>query len=222
MGSSPVCDYCNITFVAVTNTTYATRQYTDIPNPGVLDKDYLLLTYLWARNATGIGDPMTVPSGFTPLIDTLTAVAGGFTVNMRVYGKFAGTSEPSNYEFAQSDNLFNTQGILHVYRGVNLTNPLDTTPSVNGYTSNNGTTYTFSGITTATNHAMIVAIGHDWGDFANNLTPPAGMTERLDTSIVYTADAYQDTAGPTGDKTMGSNSSLSDPWSTVLLALRSS
>jgi hypothetical protein len=143
---------------------------------------------------------------------------GSFGVEMRIYGKLA-SSEGASWDFTHSS--CSSQGFALTYRGVHTGTQIDVTATTN---SGTGTTSTATGLTTVTNGAMVIFVGHDYGDTANNLTAPTGttptFTERIDTALTYAADGVMTTAGATGNKTMTSNSNSSNPWAAALIALR--
>jgi hypothetical protein len=208
----------NITFVAEAHTTYASgRTTTTVTKPtGTVDDDYVLLGVLTAAN----GDPPnpTPPAGFSLIAGPTSVTDGSFGVEMRIYGKLA-SSEGASWDFTHSS--CSSQGFALTYRGVHTGTQIDVTATTN---SGTGTTSTATGLTTVTNGAMVIFVGHDYGDTANNLTAPTGttptFTERIDTALTYAADGVMTTAGATGNKTMTSNSNSSNPWAAALIALR--
>ncbi len=203
----------DITFVAEAHTTYITRSNTSVTNPGVLLNDYILLHFLYG-GPTPVG--FTLPSGFSLIAGTTLVNAGGFYVESGIYAKRATASEPGSWDTISASQT-DTQADVTIWRGVDLTTPLDVAPASN---SGSGTTYTYNGVTTVTNRAMLVIFGHDWGDTNNNLTPPTGFTERTDLTISYGASKLQSSAGATGNFTMTNNSISADPWATFTIALR--
>lgn len=204
-----------ITFIAATNTTYASRTNTTVNAPtGLTNGDYVLVCIL-----TGGGTPpdAVAPSGWTQLTST-SAVSGGFTVKMKVYGKVA-SSEPTSWTWTH--NASSSQGFALAYRGVNTTTPMDVTPTTSNTTAS---TTTWTGVTTITNGAMIVAMEHDWGDNTIDTVVPTGttptFTERLDVVLSYACDGIMTTAGATGNKSHTNNSTGGDPSQGHLFALR--
>lgn len=211
--------YSGISFVSESHTTYASRSTTtSLTVPTLAANDYVLLVYL-AGQSSAPADPTSIPSGFSLLEGPVDVSSEFFHVSTWIYAKFATGSEPSTWDFGEPTTR-NTQAFAVVYRGVNQTTPLDATTVLNQSNGSNGTTYTYSSITTVSNNACVVVLGLDWGDTANDLTPPSGMTERVDTSIIYCADVTQPTAGASGDKTMTTNSTGGDPWFAATIALR--
>lgn len=217
-GTAPAAD---ISFVAASNTTYAGgRTTTTVTKPtGTADGDLILLGVL--TGASGEAPDPTPPGGFTLLTNFPSeATDGGFNLEMRIYRKIA-SSEGASWDFTHSS--CSTQGFALTYRNVDSTTPIDVNPSVNQGT---GSTATATGITPATDNAMIVYVAHDWGNAATSLTAPTGttptFTERLDVLLVYAADGLLTPAGATGDKTQTNHNTpaSSDAWGAALIALR--
>lgn len=198
-------------------TTYASRTNTTVTAPtGIQDGDYLL-----AQIVTGSGseapDP-TAPSGFSQIGSTVDQTgAGPFNVEHRCYGKRA-SGESGDYTWTHSSA--SSQASVSVFRGVD---PVTAEDQISTSNTGSGTTRTWTGLTTVTNGAMIVALGHDWGDTSNNLVPPTGMAECAENGIIcYVACEEVPTAGATGNRSHTCNSgSQSDRlFSARLVALR--
>lgn len=207
-----------ITHVASSNTTYANRSNTSVTKPtGTSDDDLIVLFFLNARSGS-YGPAPTAPSGFTALgsMPVQVGPSGNFYLQSWVYYKVA-SGEGASWTFTHA--AISTQALSVVYRGVDTTTPLDVTSTIN--TSTTSTTRTWTGLTTATAEAMLVALGQDWGDTANNLTPPTGFTERIEVNpLVYAADKIQTSAGATGNFSHTCNSASGEPRTGVLVALR--
>jgi hypothetical protein len=139
-----------------------------------------------------------------------------FNLEFRSYIKVA-ASESGNYTWTHSSA--SSQGALRCYRGVNTTTPQDATATQNTATNE---TRTATGLTTATNAAWIEFAGFDWADNSNNLSPPSGMTERLDVTLVYAATQEITVAGATGNKshTCNTGPGTGRPNGARLVALR--
>lgn len=203
------------TFVAASNTTYASRTNTTVTKPtGTVDNDLVVLFFLNGR-ASSYGPAPTPPPGFTLLSGT--QVNGwGFYVSTWIYYRVA-SSEGASWTFTHA--AITTQAFAVAYRGVDTTTPLDATATTN---TGGGTTRTWTGLTTATADAMLLALGHDFADTANNLTPPAGLTERIEVNpLVYAAEQVRATPGATGNFSHAvNNNSGESKWAAALLALR--
>jgi hypothetical protein len=165
-GEEPPAD--DIEFVAASNTTYASRTTTTVDKPtGTTDGDYILLG-IFIGTATEAVDP-TPPAGFTLLTGfPIDATDGSFNGETRIYGRVA-SSEGASWDFTHSSSA--SQGFALTYRNVNTGTPLDVNPTVNNGT---GSTATATGLTTATDGAMVVYVAHDWGSAATSLTAPTG------------------------------------------------
>lgn len=206
-----------IAFGSVSGTTYASRSSLVVTAPtGITNGDVLLAHILWAGNGTTI----TAPSGWTQVGSTITAIESGnvFYLNSGIFKKVA-ASESGNYTWTPSATVA-TQGKITRYTGANGTVNASSSNVANspGNTNDDAT-----GITTTVNGCMLVYEGFDWGDNTNNLTPPTGYTERLETNpLIYSADVVQSTAGATGTVTHVCNSSISNPRGAWLVALEPS
>ena len=217
-----------VTFVAAGSTTYSTKRYVTIAKPAAVQAgDYLLYLYVIGKvSSTELASPASVPSGFSLIAGGpgtgYTYDDGNFRVEIELYAKFAGSSEPASYEFDYGSSDVASQGLLLVYRGVDPTTPLDTGVQLRSVPRSSGTgaTHRFLSLTTVTANTMLVALGQDWGDNTANLTPPTGFTERVDLTLVYAADKVQAATGATGDFTMTNNSTNINPNQTIHLALR--
>lgn len=205
-----------VTFVSISSTTYASRTNTTVTAPtGIADDDFLLLTVLTAANPTA--PAATAPGGFTEIGSSIGVTSAGFNLVTRSFYKRA-SGESGNYTVTHAAG--SSQANIAVFRGVDWdTGPLDATQTQN---SGTGTTRVWTGLTTVTANAMVVAAGFDWGDTSNNLTPPSGMTEALDNAISYVAHELRSTAGATGGRSHASNSGALNPWGARLIALRPS
>jgi hypothetical protein len=208
-----------ITFVGYSNTTYASRTNTTISNTlsagSITNGDVMLIDLLTAAN-TEAPDPSTL-SGWTQVGTAIDITQGSFNLEHRTYIKVA-SSESGSYTWTHSSA--SSQGTLTVWRGVDNTTPQDATATQN---SGNSNTSTWTGLTTATNDAVIVATGADWGSASVNLSPPSGMTEIYDVApLIYAAYQTITAAGATGNKTHTNNSAInnSEPFTARLVALR--
>lgn len=199
-------------FVGVSALAYASRTNSDVPVPsGTTDNDYCLVT-----GFTGGGTPatLTAPGGFTLLAGPVSIGAGGFNATLSVWGKPA-SGEGSTWGFTHTIN--STEFVALTYRGVNLTTPIDVAPTT---AQGLGSTATWTGLTTVTDNALLVAVESDWGDNSNDCTPPTGYTERRDGIILYASDKEQASLGVSGSPSHTNNSNSGYPWAAILLALR--
>ncbi|NEI52715.1 hypothetical protein GR217_34415 [Rhizobium leguminosarum] len=203
----------SIAFGSISQTAYAVRTNTTVPAPaGIADGDLLIAHMIVSGNGTA----MTPPAGWTQIGSTATAIDAGstFFLNSRVYVKTA-AGESGDYTFLHSSG--SSQGTIARYTGANGV--------INTFSSNvqnfspGTTTRTATSITTTADGCMLLFVGLDWGDTTNDLTPPAGFTEREDVLLSYWADEVQATAGATGDVSHTCNSSVLDPRLAWLIAL---
>lgn len=203
---------------SLSNTTYALRTNTTITAPtGIANDDLLLLLFITAENVEA-PDP-TPPAGFTILPGAwpIDVTGGVFNVEFRAYHKIA-SGETGDYTVTHVDTR--SQGVMMRISGVDTTTPFSPNPTLNSGTADDTTA---SGLTTTVNNVMIVLAAFDWGDTANDLTPPTGttptFTEHLDVPLTYVAAGVLATAGATGDKTMANNSTGVNPWGAALIAI---
>lgn len=209
-----------VAYRSIANTTYAARTNTTVTKPtGTANADILVGWIVTALSGEA-PDP-TPPSGFSLVSEgtfPIDNATGGFNLELRVYSKPAGESEPANYTFTHSN--CSSQGGLVAISGAGAE------PTIR-CTTNKGseTTTTFLGLTTKVAESLILLIAHDWADKSNNLTAPTGstptFTERLDTTLSYVASGVLAAAGATGNKTMtnNNNASGSSLWGTVMVAI---
>jgi len=206
------------TFRSLANTSYAARTQTDITKPsGVTTNDIMIAFIVLARAGSAPTNP-TPPSGFTQ-IGTFTSVvdSGSFNGKCGLFWKRATGSEPATYTFTQ-DVSYSTQGLVMAYSGCTTSgSPVDVFAQTSGNSTGAGPTLTATGVTTTQANDMLVWAGHNW-DGSGALTPPTGMTERLD-SLAYAADQVIATASATGTRTQ-TQASSSNPFSVFLIALK--
>lgn len=91
-------------------------------------------------------------------------------------------------------SLFRSGQIL-AYRGASGVD----VHSLTAQTSNASTTLRGTSVTTTVANATLVMIGCT-ANAESNVTPPSGMTERVDAVTQYSADVIQTAAGSTGNK----------------------
>lgn len=210
-------------FETLANTTYASRTNTTVSAPaGVADGDVLLGVIITALSAgpPDAPDP-TFPSGFVSMPGAATMLfteIGGFQLEMRVVYKVA-SGEPGTYTFTHA--AANSQAVMMRFSAVDTTTPVDVNSTGD---TGSASTSTVPSLTTVTDGAMVVWVGYDWADNANNLTPPAGttptFTERLDLVLTYVATGVLATAGATGARSMTNNASGAGGWGATMVALR--
>ena len=134
---------------------------------------------------------------------------GAFAGILRGWWKRA-ASEAGDYTFTHSAARA-THGYMACYSGANTTTAID--PAATALSGKGGDAInTATGLTTTADNTMLVFAGSDWGDTANDLTPPTGFDERLDVApLVYLADDIQAAIGASGNKTMTCNSVSGNP-----------
>jgi hypothetical protein len=206
--------------ISGSNTTYAARVNTTVTAPpGIANGDVMIAEIQFGRSGGTYPTDLTAPGGWSQIGSPGSLTDTFFSSRLHTFIKVA-SGESGSYTWTHASAT--SQGQIQVYRGVDTTTPQDATSTING--GGEGPTRTWTGLTTLTNNAWIVAHGVDWGDTSNNLTPPSGMTERLDTVVAYAADEALPTAGATGNRSHTCNAASSaageHPWSARLVALR--
>jgi hypothetical protein len=189
-----------ITWVSSSNTTYASRTNTTVTAPASIADNDVMIAYIITAAASEAPNP-TAPAGWTE-IDAAIDVSdtSAFNLEARTYIKVA-SGESGDYTWTHSSA--SSQGAIAVFRGVDTTTPQDATSTAANQQSS---TRTWTGLTTATNAAWLVAFGSDWADFSAALTPPTGMTERIEVNpLIYLATEEIATAGATGNRSHTSN-----------------
>lgn len=195
-----------------TNTTYANRTNTPLTLPsGVQAGDILKVTIFCGRAGA---TPFTPTNANYTTWGTPTNISdGSFQGNTNIFWRRATASEsdPTFNHSAQS-----TQGLIQRLTGCIASG----TPF--GATSNNtantpgGITATGTSITTSVANAWLCFDAIDWSA-PQNLTPPTGMTEQLD-STIYSATELIAVAGATGSRVL-TLTGITDPWSVRMTEL---
>lgn len=198
-----------IAFGSASNTTYGSRTNTTVTAPtGIADGDVLV-----AQILTSAGVTVTAPAGWSQVGSAAVMTdAGAFTISSRVYTKTA-ASESGDYTWTHS--TASSQGLILRYTGAGAVDAFSSNPTTPADNINTGLS-----ITTTVTDCMLLFVGNDWSDFAGDLTPPTGMTERIDVNpLIYAADQLLTSAGATGNRTMSCNSNVNAPRNAWMIAL---
>lgn len=210
-------------FQTISNTTYASRTNTTVTAPsGIQDGDILFYAHFAASTGTGT-KTVTAPTGFGAVDGgtwPLNINDGSFGASIRVWYKIA-SGESGNYTATHAS--LNTQGVMWRVSGGDSAAPKANT---NSGTSGSAADSTALSLTTLNNGALVIVVGWDWADTANNLTGPSGttptFTERLDTTLTGVWSGNLATAGATGNKTFANNTSdgvSQNPWATTMIVV---
>lgn len=160
------------------------------------------------------------PSGYTIVGTYTTGTADGEAKEV-VYRRTA-TGADVNPHITVSFGTYGYSAVLGVYRGVDPTQPIET--SSVGTTSGGLTVITPSITTTVPNDRLVVLSGETHSNSTPSWTPPAGMTERTShsqpTAAAELADAAQPTPGGTGSKTSSLSGTTSANIVSVLISLQ--
>lgn len=156
---------------------------------------------------------LTPPAGCTEIGTEIVDDSGGL-MNLRVFAKFAGGSEPSAYTFTVTSSSW--IGVeMCAFSGVNTTTPVPSTAiGVNGFT----TSVTFPGVTVANaNGAVVLLFSTPSG--SSPVTFPAGYTERFPASRwPVWADRLNPPTGATGALSATASADGRGPTRTLYLA----
>lgn len=181
---------------SVANATAATTHTVTKPT-GVANDDVLLISM-----AADAARTITVPTGFTEIINQSNGSAGG---GVSITGAWAykvvtdAGSEPADYDFTLN-NSDQACGAIRRISGVNTADVVDVSDQSSGNTSG-GTGRSCPTVTTTNDDALVIrdcAAGDD-----RTFTFPAGTTQRFDLDPpdhvnLMGADESQVTAGATG------------------------
>jgi len=158
---------------------------------GVVSGDLLLATLEVDEDPA----PVSAPSGWTLLQDTVGAGGTGNAFHTQVWWKLAGSSEPSSYTWVVSGGPWVDIGLL-AYTNVNQSSPIDVSGGRDAGTTSTPTT---PAVTTSGSNEMVVAlfVNFDSGSW----TAGSGMTRRYNFDSNEAQDVLQAGAGSTGTKT---------------------
>lgn len=220
-----------VAFGTSSSVTEATAVNCTYTAPASIANGDLLMIWHIMFLAGGTPPTPTPPAGFSQVPGITWPInVAGFTaadhITCWLWYKIA-ASESGNYTVTHTSSV--RRGWMARITGANTTTPFAPNPTSNAGVAPTGNlpiTSTFLGLTTSVDSELIMAIGTDWNDSANNLTPPAGstptFTERVDIGGAYLATGLLSPAGATGNKTMTNNSGVNNPWATVLAAVQPS
>ena len=205
-----------IAYISGSSLTYgAGRTSTVVPAPAGIANGHTLLAWLFGGYGSATPPPATTPpAGWTKFGTDLQLVqgAGIFAGRIEMWWKRA-ASESGSYTWTHVTE--NTACFIDCFSGAKSSGvPLGAT-SVNSGTAIGSGQITATGlsITTTAANSWLLFHGIDWGDQSNNLSPPAGMTERADMVLLYGAGELRATAGATGDRSHLCNSvNNGSPW----------
>lgn len=199
-----------------TATSYASRSNASVSLSGVQDGDYVVACLQIETRTLGA---VTLPSGWTTIAQTADTGSSS-TFATHLVGRMWSTGDATTVTFTHAAQYCGA--FVIAYSGVDSSTPLDvTTATTTGSTSGAGQSATATGVTTATNNAMLVGIRCSWDGGA--ISPPSGWTERVDT-VLWAGEKTQTSAGATGSISIdpGNGAGAGKGWITHVLALRPS
>ena len=202
-----------ITYVGASSNSNRDGAPMYLNNPGVITGDVMLA----AIGVEGAFGNVTPPAGWT----AVTSVNAVSDYGQIVYRKTATAAEPAYYTFTHSSTVANLSGGIVAYRGVSTVTPIDASGSQANASSVN---VVAPSVTTTTGCARVVGLFSSFS--ASTMTPPAGMTERLDVVTsepawdinVSVADQIQNVPAATGTRTAAAT--VADVNIGALVALR--
>lgn len=136
---------------------------------GVVTDDYLFFV---VTVGAGAGNTITPPSGFT-LIQS--QPAGSFSSGIYIYGKVAGSSEPSTYTVNQTQNNAG-RAKMYAYRGGNTTSPINVS-SISGV-QGSVSTVALPNLTTIVAETVYIGVGFEYNGRTPVLSATGAMTDR--------------------------------------------
>lgn len=167
----------------------------------------------------GQNGSITNPSGWTQIDKG--AYANG-NINMATYYRVVDGTEGSSFTITASLNN-SCHGVITAFTGVDTTEVIDNAGAAHSANSaSSGTTITATGVTTATDNAMlVVSMLKSNAAASNNFSTISGMTESYDFGNIYNAVSMdygvQGAAGATGNKTSTISSAF---WAAHMVALK--
>ncbi|GAA1253586.1 phytase [Arthrobacter pascens] len=172
--------------------------------------DVLVASFTADKNPTA-----AVPAGWTAITNGLSIGSGARAF---AYYRVAGASDPATYTWTLSTAVKWGGGIT-AYTGVNTSTPLDSTVATAVNATFSATSIAVPSVTTTRNGALLIG-GFGFDSSSPAATPPAGWTERWETSggqVAQQADRTQPTAGSSGTATWTFSSAKAvAAWRTAL------
>jgi hypothetical protein len=168
----------------------------------------------------GSAATITAPAGWTQILRT----DNDTNLSLVSYYKIADASEPGSYTWS-IDHQTTAEGAITPYRGIDATNPIDTSAGNTSF----GTVATTTSVTTSSaNDEVVTLFAADIGKSNNAgayFTTPAGLTEKYDiTNTPFGPSTSQDeaiqaAAGSTGSQSSTISGGKSRNWATQTIAL---
>lgn len=203
-----------IVFHGAAGVAFASRGAVPIPRPaGVVAGDVEVAAVLVVGPAT-----VTAPAGWS-LVRT---DANGTLFRQLVYVHVAGSSERSTYRWVLSQTS-KVAGTLSAYAGVDAVSPI---AASSGLPNASSTSITATGVSSPAAGSVLVGFFGILTDLRNAISPPVGMTERIEVTpangkpkpALELAEAGLASSGATGDRS--ATASLPGPNIGQLLILR--
>lgn len=202
---------------SIANTATDLRTNTTISVPsGTANGDLLVLFCATANNhGSGGAAAMTVPAGFTQVGTDALCEAGAGSSDWQgrsIVAVRVASSEPSNYTVNHS-SCYSAGTIIRLTGSGTLSVDVSSQASS---ASGGSDPVTATSVTPTLSNDLLVFLGLNWNEGGS--TPPSGMTERLDNTLVYVATQALASSSATGTRSVTYGSSA--PWTAVLLAVK--
>ncbi len=203
---------------ATANTATGASSVT-INKPAGTTTNDVMIANVFVRGS-GTTPSVTPPAGWTLIYqDNLDGAVPAGLAAMASYYRVAGASEAANYTWTFDTSRL-AVAVISSYTGVNTSTPVD---ADNGQANAASTTITAPSVTTTVANTMLVG-GFGLLEGGQSISPPAGMTERVDISpagpnlTLEMSNELRAVAGATGQR--DATASFSDTSIGQLIALR--
>lgn len=177
----------------------------------IADGDVLLIWH-FEFNSGGYPTP-TPPTGFATVPSGSWPMFNSADYAQWLWYKVA-SGESGNYTVTHTSAV--TRGIVARITGANTTSPFAPNATQNG---GNGTTTTYTGLTTTVDQELILLFGSDDNDNSNTYAV-TGYTLQATTPGECLLTKTLTPAGATGSPTMTNNSNPGTPWFGVMVAMQ--
>lgn len=193
--------------------TYGTRTNSTLVAPASIANGDILVAAIYTESNPTAPTP-SAPGGWSTLGSTTSVTdPGGFNEKFSVWWKRC-ASESGNYTFTHASTTSN--GVIVAYSGCLASGTPFGTPVDN---TGSGTTSTGNSVTTTAANSWLLLESHS--SAGGGITPPTGMTERVDSSgqPVYVADELIAAAGATGTRAFSNGNPGGYPWAVRMVEM---
>jgi hypothetical protein len=208
-----------------TNITISLTALTGGSGSTALEGDIVIVALNYSGNTNANVPPSLVTSGYSSIASLF--VDDSNETNLVVARKIMGSTPDTDVEATVSGGSSGRYytGVVHVWRGVDQTTPLDVTSTTN--TGTNSSAADCPSITPTTSGSVVLAVGGNAianGAYGINGAPSGYTNLKNVTGSVYSSTAIASKAWTSGAENPGAFSvggtSISDSWAAVTIALR--